>query len=222
MTRFLNVLPWVINLSMWGLAALQWSSLPDVMPVHWDLYGEPDRWGSRAEAALVLPAVLTALLGLFAVLPGLTRSDTSAHEMRAGITQKQQIGGSGIGASVAGSGLLPLRAIKLRSHSLRCDFSQMSGVWALFRAAMAVVMGKIRPNRIFGIRTPWTLTSKRSWTRTHRIGGFGFLGGGLATAIAGLVSPQAGGGAMLLGLALLVPGLVFLSWREWRLDTERV
>lgn len=45
---------------------------------------------------------------------------------------------------------------------------------------------------------------------------------GLATAIAGLVSPQAGGGAMLLGLALLVPGLVFLSWREWRLDTERV
>jgi uncharacterized membrane protein len=32
-------------------------------------------------------------------------------------------------------------------------------------------MGKIRPNWFVGVRTPWTLSSKLSWDKTHRLAG---------------------------------------------------
>ncbi|WP_207955780.1 SdpI family protein [Rubrobacter marinus] len=32
------------------------------------------------------------------------------------------------------------------------------------------LLGKIRPNWLVGIKTPWTLASKRSWVKTHRLG----------------------------------------------------
>ena len=47
--------------------------------------------------------------------------DIGAHEMRADIIREQHIGGSGIGASVAGMGRQPLRAIEHRFHSLRYE-----------------------------------------------------------------------------------------------------
>lgn len=40
---------------------------------------------------------------------------------------------------------------------------------------LLVVIGnwlpKIRSNFMFGVRTPWTLTSDRTWCRTHRAAG---------------------------------------------------
>ena len=30
------------------------------------------------------------------------------------------------------------------------------------------VMGKVRQNYIFGLRTPWTLSSEQAWDKTHR------------------------------------------------------
>jgi uncharacterized membrane protein len=36
-------------------------------------------------------------------------------------------------------------------------------------------MGKIRPNWFVGVRTPWTLSSKLSWDKTHRLAGWLFV-----------------------------------------------
>jgi uncharacterized membrane protein len=52
------------------------------------------------------------------------------------------------------------------------------------------VMGKIRPNWFVGVRTPWTLSSKASWTKTHRLAGWLFIAMGcLAVAWAMVQTP---------------------------------
>jgi hypothetical protein len=48
-----------------------------------------------------------------------------------------------------------------------------------------------------GIRTPWTLESESVWRSTHRLAGYTFVIGGLATAASALLpSPVAIGVAM--------------------------
>ena len=58
-------------------------------------------------------------------------------------------------------------------------------------------MGKVRKNFFVGIRTPWTLASDEVWMRTHHLGGWLFVVGGLIIAVAGLLAP-----------AHLVPGIL--------------
>lgn len=65
MTRFV----WLLFLPLsWVYAAWLYSVLPASVPVHWNAAGEVDRFGSRAEAALVLPVIMifTAAVLMFA------------------------------------------------------------------------------------------------------------------------------------------------------------
>ena len=45
--------------------------LPDRVPMHWNIRGEVDGWGSRA-SAWIMPVTMLGLLGLFEVLPKLS------------------------------------------------------------------------------------------------------------------------------------------------------
>lgn len=207
MRRFLEVFPWAVAAGCWGLAAVMWGRLPEVVPVHWDLYGAPDRWGGRAEAALVLPAVLTGTLLLLEAAPRWTKTDLS--QMRGAWAAFR----SALALALAGihGAALGLYPVGTAAPAL---------IGALFMV-LGAVMGKIRPNPVFGIRTPWTLTSKRAWLQTHRLGGFGFLGVGFAAVIGGLAAPEIGLGIILAGTVALTVGLFLRSWQVWAADPDR-
>jgi uncharacterized membrane protein len=59
--------------------------------------------------------------------------------------------------------------------------------------ALFVVIGNVLPlarsNFMFGIRTPWTLSSDRVWVRTHRLGGYMMTAAGFVMIAAGLLLP---------------------------------
>ena len=83
-------------------------------------------------------------------------------------------------------------------------------------------MGKIRPNWFVGIRTPWTLSSELSWTKTHRLGGRLFVLVGIAPLASGFVGSTRG---LLFGLAVVtgcVLWLLLYSYLVWRTDPEKI
>jgi uncharacterized membrane protein len=83
-------------------------------------------------------------------------------------------------------------------------------------------LGKTRSNWFFGIRTPWTLSSDRSWTLTHRLGGWLFIGTGLAVIVAtALLGPDISLWIMLGLLLTGVVGLFAYSYVAWRDDPAR-
>ena len=83
-------------------------------------------------------------------------------------------------------------------------------------------LGKVRPSWFVGIRTPWTLSSKLAWTKTHRIGGWLFVVVGVGILIAAVVHSA---WAIPIGLVSIVAsslGLVVYSWFVWRTDPDRI
>ena len=53
---------------------------------------------------------------------------------------------------------------------------------------MGVALRRVRSSWLFGIRTPWTLTSERSWKRTHEVGAVVFLVVGIASLLVALAA----------------------------------
>lgn len=155
--------------------------LPDPMPVHFDLHGRADGWGSRTFGVTLLPAVAVAILlwSRFAKSPPMA-----------------------LALSATALFLLSLHALVLRAS---LDGSMMLGgglavLLGLFDIVMGLVFPRLRRNRFVGIRLPWTLGSDENWARTHRFGGTAFVVGGVVT----LVSVAIVGAAAAVPVALLV------------------
>jgi uncharacterized membrane protein len=87
---------------------------------------------------------------------------------------------------------------------------------------MGNVMGKLRPNWFFGVRTPWTLSSKRSWTHTHRLAGWVFVAGGIALMAAGAIGRPVAIGIAFGLLGVGVSFTIVYSYLVWRSDPDRV
>jgi uncharacterized membrane protein len=202
--------------AMFATAAIRWQSLPERLPVHWNASGQVDGYGGKFEGLLLLPLIA---VGVYLLLRYLPRIDPARANY----------------AGFAGTYLL-LRIVILvyfgffylvmnlaLGESDAVPFEQLvfGGISVLF-IVLGSMMGKFRPNWFAGIRTPWTLSSKTSWTRTHRLGGWVFIVAGVATLVASLFSGIA---ATVTMLVVILPGVVFLvaySYFVWRDDPDRV
>lgn len=200
---------------LWGGTAWVWDKTPDRMPVHWNAFGEIDGYGSRAEGLLIAPVVATVVVVGLAVLP---RFMPKADALKAA---------EGAWAVLRLALVVFFGAV----HTLIVLAALGSGVntttWITFAAGLlfatiGAVLPGLGPNWIAGIRTPWSLSSRRSWDETHRVGGVAFVVVGLATAA---VAPFAGAGALallLIGLLAATVLTVAVSYRVWRDDPDKI
>jgi uncharacterized membrane protein len=84
---------------------------------------------------------------------------------------------------------------------------------------MLVLLGNLLPlarsNFIFGIRTPWTLSSEHVWTRAHRVGGYAMVAAGLFTMVSPFFARPAGAVVALASVILAGVIPVVYSYRLW-------
>lgn len=201
--------------SAWG-----WMATPDgaQIPVHFDLSGNPDRFGSKSEAFLMMPAFLLGLSFLMALIP---RIDPRGGNIRR--SRPLFLAGWMIGAVVlmAAQGFITWTAL---GGALPPDVVAR-GTGALIAGVMIVIglfVARARPNFFVGIRTPWTLSSDLSWDKTHRWASRLFLILGLLGAVAVFTLPAASVTLALLGLLIAVSlGLAVYSWWVWKNDPKR-
>jgi hypothetical protein len=89
-------------------------------------------------------------------------------------------------------------------------------------ALKGAVLGKLKPNRVFGLRLPWTTRSHLAWEMAHRLMGRILFFGGLVGLIAAPFVPVI---ATFVGVAcVILIGITagaIESWRVWRVDPER-
>lgn len=201
-----------------GIAAYGFSRVPlgARVAIHWDALGHPDGYADALSAFLLIPALTTAISALLAVLPSI--------EPR---RRNLQMSGTAH-AAVWISFLLLMAAVQAtvvfsatgvaRSETLARIAPAVVG---LFLAVVGNYLGKVRSNFFFGIRTPWTLSSERSWNRTHRLGGRLFTAVGL-TAAATSVFPYIGFVVLAVGLIVVVTILVVYSYVEWSRDPAKL
>lgn len=87
----------------------------------------------------------------------------------------------------------------------------------LFLVVIGIFLPRIRSNFFMGIRTPWTLSSERSWERTHRLGAWLFAALGVLIVLAAIV-PWTAVFVVTGGVAVLVVVLGAYSYAVWRND----
>lgn len=201
-------------LAMLVLAAASWSSAPGKIPVHWDLSGQPDRYGGKFEGLLLLPLVA---LGVYLLLLLLPRVDPrrANYALFKGAYLAIRVTILVFLALIYGFVLLWIGGIQLAVSAV------MPILVGLLLIVTGILMNKIQPNWFVGIRTPWTLSSELSWRKTHRLGGWVFTLMGLVFVASGLVGSTA---AFMVALIFLIGGVLFLaiySYLAWRADPER-
>ncbi|MGO9451749.1 MAG: SdpI family protein [Candidatus Binataceae bacterium] len=205
---------WLVIAAMFTVAALSWSTAPEQFPVHWNVYGAVDRYGSRSEGVMLLPLLRVAIYALFVILP---RIDP-------GRSNYAQFGG--VYATVRLFILIFLGVVyalmQLVAHGYQINLAMIA---VLGESALLIVFGnymsKIRPNWFFGIRTPWTLSSKLSRDRTHRVGGWLFVVGGIVSAASVVLPPVWSTVIMLAVLVSIVIATAVYSYLVWRTDPDK-
>ena len=149
-------------------------------PVHWNLAGEADRFSGKVEGLLALPVIALVTYVLLLVAPRLV--STSPEQLGAVYT------GIRLGILVLFAALYGLILLSIRGVPI--DMTRGATVLVgVLLAAIGSVMGRMRPNAVMGVRTPWTLASQAAWDASHRLGGWLFVAIGVLLALGGLTGP---------------------------------
>jgi uncharacterized membrane protein len=200
--------------AMFIVAALCWSHASDHIPVHWNWEGKVDRYGGKFEGLLVLPLVSVGLYLLLLVLP---RFDPGRANYRtfAGAYYAIRLTITLFLSAIYAVGVL----VSLGYH---VNMTTVVGLaLGVLFIVLGNVMGKIRPNWFVGVRTPWTLSSKLSWTKTHRLAGWLFIVMGLVGAAWGLLQTAWMTGLMVATYAVCGIWVVVYSYLVYRTDPSR-
>ena len=197
-----------------ALSAAVWERLPERVPIHWNFRGEIDRWGGRFEGALLFPMLAFVLWVVLPWLPKIDPRRASFEKFRGSydliitatlallFVVHAAVIGAALGYRVPMGRLVPV------------------GVGLLF-ITIGNVLPRTRPNWVMGVRTPWTLSNDRVWTRTHRMSGYLMVAAGVLIMLSALL-PASWGFAVLLVAALgSALGSVLYSYIAWRQETSR-
>jgi uncharacterized membrane protein len=215
-----RTLLWITAASVAFQAALSAWALTQIpagaqVPIHWGIDGRPDGYADALPALLFTPGI-TLLLGLLlAVVPTF---DPRRGNLVRSSTAYLWICGSML---VFIAGLHVVLVVAALGNDVDVTRFIGVGIGALF-AVIGNFLGKTRSSWFMGIRTPWTLSSELSWTRTHRLGGILFVAVGLITMFVSLVlPPEAFFLTLMIGILGSVVVLFAYSYFVWRDDPDR-
>jgi len=194
--------------------AMMGSTAP--IPMHFNIAGEVDRWGDRREAASVI--VLMTLITLGAGGATAWSARRADETRRRGLAWAQ---GVVLATTSIMSGMVAVMASASVDAATAGPKITMMAV-CLLLALIGAVLGKIPPNALVGVRTPWSLNSRLSWEKSNRLTGRLFFWFGLAGLMLAPAAPTSAGPVAIAVALLLIAAIgVYESWRVWRADPER-
>lgn len=201
--------------AMFAIAVWAWPQLPERLPIHWNLQGQVDGWGNKFMGLLLLPIIV---LGIYLLLIFLPRFDPL----------KQNYEQFGTAYSVFRLAFVVFMACLYATtifnafgHSLNMTRVIFPLTGLLF-IALGSVIHKIQPNWFVGVRTPWTLSSRLSWNKTHHLARWVFIFIGALFAIIGIAPNPWTLGIVMSISGISVVGLLVYSYIVYRRDPERM
>lgn len=191
--------------------------LPDEVkvPMHWNLRGEVDRYGSQLEGLYMLPGLTAVMIILFALVPLI---EPRRRHMQLSLSAYKKI----ICAIIIFMGCIH-GLILLSSLGKHLDIGRLVvfGIGVLF-VWLGNYLGKVRSNFFVGVRTPWTLSSELSWTKTHRLAGWlFFLFGLVQIGTAFFWQPHWAFGIMIGGVLICSLTPMVYSYFIWKRDPNK-
>jgi uncharacterized membrane protein len=204
-------IPPVLIIAAVALSIAYYPRLPESMPTHWSVSGEPNGYSSRLWGAWLVPLIMALIWLMLRAIPHIDPRRAN-YEKFQGMYDALVI--------LILAFMLLMHVIVLMAATgtpVRMDRIVFPAVGA-FVAVMGLLIPKVHPNWFVGIRTPWTLTSDLSWEKTHRIGGKLFVVLGVLMVLSSFIVPEI---AIWILVAAAIAVIVFLfaySYQVWKED----
>ncbi|NCB74700.1 MAG: DUF1648 domain-containing protein [Clostridia bacterium] len=147
-----------------------YDKLPDRVPIHFGMNGQPDNYASKAIAGFLFPALLGAL-NLFVHF-----SMNTDPKKRNANPVIRAIGLWTI--PVMSLIFVPITLFKGLGYEIPI-VTVSTALVGLLILVIGNYLPKSRQSYTVGIKLPWTLDSEENWNKTHRLSGFVWVLGGL-------------------------------------------
>lgn len=159
-----------------------WNSLPEKVPLHWNLEGEIDNWGSKYTliGLVFFMPILTYILML--VVPKIDPKKR-IETMGGKYDQFKFI-------LVAFMSVLSIFIIYISKNQKLSSPSMIVVLVGILFVFMGNYFKVIKPNYFIGIKTPWTLENEDVWKLTHLLAGKMWVIGGIVIVICSLIVPE--------------------------------
>lgn len=195
-----------------GLGSSLYSKLPDRMASHWNAQGIVDGTMSKPFAIFMLPLVM---LFLFLLLVFIPRLDPMKENIKKFYKQYY---------SFIVVMILFMFAVYLQTllWSLRTEINPvllLSVAFAFMLYYLSILVGSAEQNWTIGIRTPWTLSSKTVWDKTHKLGGKLYRIAAIVTLV-GLLFPHFAFIFLIIPLMSVSFYLVLYSYLEFKNESK--
>ena len=219
----MKIIKFILPLAILNLIALILVTygLPSIVPIHIGLSGAINAFGSRWYIPII--GIIPVFISIIFIVYAYTRSDNLNIDV-----------GDKIFSVVA----IFLIVISWMPVCLALAFANYSGIssgnfsynemisfigilLAILFLFFSHYMDKIKPNRMLGIRTPWTLKNEEVWKKTHDLGSYTFMIAGFVLIVYSLASYLSGnnsyffiGIVLCLVLVAVIPSIY--SYFEYR------
>lgn len=220
MNTFIKRIIWIIFLAPAVYLAIIWNTIPDTVPLHFDMEGTGDRYGSKNELLFVAGLLTGINILMYFLLSNIYRIDPKKYAAE----NKDRLLRLAFAISVFLSGILCVVIYSISNASSGFSLRlTLAGVGLLF-CIIGNYMTNIKPNYFAGFRLPWTLENENNWRKTHQLGGKIWFVGGLVIALVSLFVPEKAAYSVFIILTLiitLIPVIYsFLLFKKEKRRTE--
>ena len=168
--------PTVIGLLpiLMGLAV--YSKLPEKMPIHWGLDGEPNGYATRLAGILILPLIMVGVN----VIVQFSLETAPKTNLK---LKKLMLW------------LLPILSVIFQSLTLSQALGYHLDIALITMVTVGIIfillgnyIPKTSQNRVAGFRFPMTLSNPDNWQKTNRLGGMMLVISGIIMILGGVIS----------------------------------
>jgi uncharacterized membrane protein len=179
MKNIISKLAWLFIIAPAIYLAIIWDRIPQTVAMHYDLQGNPDRYGNKKEL-IGLTAILIAVnIFVYFLLTNIYRIDPKKYAA----DNKERLQRIAFAVVIFMSALLSFIIYSSTQTSIKLDAGIIfSGVGLLF-AVIGNYLPNLKPNYFAGLRLPWTLENPDNWRKTHALAGRLWFVGGLFIAV---------------------------------------
>jgi len=189
----------ILALASWGAIILLIPKLPPLIPMHWGINGQVDRWGDRINI-IWLGALGLLIWILMTWMPAIDpRRDNYRH-----FGKSYRILRGVIVALMIGLSWITVIFSMNENIDVALFLKIIIGITFI---VIGNLLTRIRPNWFAGIKTPWTLADPVIWKKTHRIGGYLMVSSGVIFILSGILLPGTMG--FWIPITVLIGGVIF-------------
>ncbi|MBU1083240.1 SdpI family protein [Patescibacteria group bacterium] len=195
-----------VIISLWA-----YPHLPAMVPSHWNIQGQIDGYMTRLGHTIGVPGMILGIYILFLAIPVF---EPRRQNFFRSIGFYQMIRNFMMGFMLLIYMVTTWIGVTGEALAIGKIVPLAVGILFIF---IGNYLSQIKSNFFMGIRTPWTLSSDTVWQKTHRLGGYTFVIGGLLFMVAVLFNEPWNFYLPMTGilLAALVPVVYsYISFRQ--------